>query len=172
MNVMKKLRRLRIQSCTQTRMMMKVKITIKLKVKLNFKLFYINLVLLRMRLAAVLEWAKAANHVRSSKYISNRKIQKSKSSNSAIAAGINSQNTHIYITLGANMHPEEHFNNDTAMALISLSTNVPRSYKQSTSPEQLGTFYPEIDKEHDSLLRNKTWKLVKRETGMSVLPSK
>ena len=58
------------------------------------------------------------------------------------------------------------------MALISLSTNVPRSYRQSTSPEQLNTLYPEIDEEYDSLLRCKTWKLVKREPYMRLLSSK
>lgn len=56
---------------------------------------------------------------------------------------------------------------------IALSAQVvPLSYKAAVSPECIDFWLPGITKEHDSLLRNKTWTLVKREKGMHVLPCK
>ena len=58
-------------------------------------------------------------------------------------------------------------------ANIALSARVvPVSYKKATLPENIDFWKPGIDKEHDCLLRNKTWKLVKRTQSMHVLPSK
>ena len=49
---------------------------------------------------------------------------------------------------------------------------VPHSYKSATTPENIDFWMPGIKKEHDSLERNRTWELVKREKKMHVLPSK
>lgn len=51
-----------------------------------------------------------------------------------------------------------------------LATDVPRSYQEATSPANLDLWKPAIDKEHSSITRNKTWKLVERTPGMNVLP--
>ncbi len=48
----------------------------------------------------------------------------------------------------------------------------PSSYKAATSPDNIDFWSPGIEREHDCLLRNKTWELVKRKDGMHVLPSK
>ena len=49
---------------------------------------------------------------------------------------------------------------------------VPVSYKAAMDPSNIDFWTPGITKEHDCLLRNKTWTLVKREPDMHVLPSK
>ena len=60
-----------------------------------------------------------------------------------------------------------------ASANIALSARVvPMSYKAATDAANSDFWSPGIDKEHDCLLRNKTWTLVKREPNMHVLPSK
>ena len=56
---------------------------------------------------------------------------------------------------------------------IALSARiVPESYKAAMNPDNVDFWTPGIAKEHDCLLRNKTWTLVKREPSMHVLPSK
>ncbi len=56
---------------------------------------------------------------------------------------------------------------------IALSARViPVSYKKATLPDNIDFWKPGIDKEHDCLLRNKTWTIVKRKPSMHVLPSK
>ena len=107
-----------------------------------------------------------------SKYKSERKVQKSNSSTSAITTQINYQTLPLYKSIGANLHSGNHFSFETELALISHSTNVPISYKQATSPELVSVWRSAIDKEHDSLLLNHTWTLIKRLPGMNVLPSK
>ena len=58
-------------------------------------------------------------------------------------------------------------------ANIALSANiVPQSYKSATSLENIDFWTPGIDKEHDCLIRNKTWTLVDRTPCMHVLPCK
>ena len=60
-----------------------------------------------------------------------------------------------------------------ASASIALSAQVvPVSYKAATKPDNIDFWFPGIKKEHDCLLRNKTWSLVKRTPDMHVLPSK
>ncbi len=60
-----------------------------------------------------------------------------------------------------------------ASANVALSARVvPVSYKAATDPSNIDFWAPGIAKEHDCLLRNKTWTLVKRIPGMHVLPSK
>lgn len=60
-----------------------------------------------------------------------------------------------------------------ASANIALSARVvPPSYKVATSMENIDFWMPGIEREHDCLLRNKTWKLVNHEQGMHVLPCK
>ena len=49
---------------------------------------------------------------------------------------------------------------------------VPISYKMATSPENVSFWQPGIDREHDSLLRNRTWDLVDYANGIKVLPCK
>ncbi len=49
---------------------------------------------------------------------------------------------------------------------------VPISYKKATTPENINFWMPGIEREHDCLMRNKTWTLVRRQHGMHVLPSK
>ena len=46
------------------------------------------------------------------------------------------------------------------------------SYKSAVSPENIDFWMPGIEKEQESLIKNKTWMLVEREPGMHVLPSK
>ncbi len=58
-------------------------------------------------------------------------------------------------------------------ANIALSARViPVSYKAATNENCSDFWAPGIEKEHDSLLKNKTWELVKREPQMHVLPCK
>ena len=60
-----------------------------------------------------------------------------------------------------------------ASANIALSARViPVSYKAATDPSNVDFWTPGINKEHECLIRNKTWILVKREPGMPVLPNK
>lgn len=49
---------------------------------------------------------------------------------------------------------------------------VPRSYKQATSENNIQFWKPGIEREHDCLVRNGTWKMVERGSSMNVLPSK
>ncbi len=49
---------------------------------------------------------------------------------------------------------------------------VPTSYKTATTPESVAFRQPGIDREHDCLNRNGTWKLVDYSNGMKVLPCK
>ena len=48
---------------------------------------------------------------------------------------------------------------------------IPISYKSAVSPENVDFWTPGIEKEQKSLLKNKTWVLMRREPGMHVLPS-
>ena len=58
------------------------------------------------------------------------------------------------------------------IALNAVDSSVPKTYKQATSAENIDTWKAAIDKEHESLMRNRTWVLVERKPGMKVLPSK
>jgi len=49
---------------------------------------------------------------------------------------------------------------------------VPNSYKAATTEENIRFWKPGIDREHDCLLRNKTWTIVDRKPRMHVLPCK
>ena len=49
---------------------------------------------------------------------------------------------------------------------------IPLSYKSAVSPENVDFWTPGIEKEHQCLIKNKTWELVERRAGMHVLPSK
>ena len=53
-----------------------------------------------------------------------------------------------------------------------VTQEVPISFKSATSPDNIQFWQPGIDREHDCLLRNKTWQLVNYEPGMKVLPCK
>lgn len=60
-----------------------------------------------------------------------------------------------------------------ATANIALSAQqIPISYKKAVESDNFDFWKPGIDKEHECLLRNQTWTLVRREPGMHVLPSK
>lgn len=60
-----------------------------------------------------------------------------------------------------------------ATANIALSaTEIPDTYKSAVTPRNRAFWSPGIEKEHDCLLRNKTWKLVHKKEGMNVLPCK
>ena len=107
-----------------------------------------------------------------SKYTSNRKTQKFKTETSTFATQIDSQNTYMYKTLGANMHPGEHFNYEKAMAFISLSTNMPRSYRQEIFPEQIKHVASSNRKRVWLITEKKTWKLAWCEPSMNALLSK
>ena len=61
-------------------------------------------------------------------------------------------------------------NNFLASALV--TREVPSTFKTATSPDNVAFWQPEIDREHDCLLRNSTWDLVDYAPGMKVLPSK
>ena len=50
-----------------------------------------------------------------------------------------------------------------------VAQELPTSFKSATSPESIEFWKPGIDREHDWLLRNKTWQLVDYEPGMKVL---
>ncbi len=51
-----------------------------------------------------------------------------------------------------------------------VSTDVPQTYTEATSPGNADFMMPAIDKEESSIDRNKTWDLVKRTPDMNVLP--
>ena len=61
---------------------------------------------------------------------------------------------------------------DNQIALIAHDPEVPRTYKQATSPDLAHIWHPAIEREHKCLLDNHTWTLVERKPGMHVLPSK
>ncbi len=61
----------------------------------------------------------------------------------------------------------------TSLLSCALDTDeIPTSYKAATTPENVTFWKPGIDKEHECLLRNKTWDLVDYSPGMKVLPCK
>ena len=49
---------------------------------------------------------------------------------------------------------------------------VPISYKKANTPENIKFWMPGIEREHQCLIRNKTWSLVPRKNSMHVLPCK
>ena len=49
---------------------------------------------------------------------------------------------------------------------------MPLSYKAATTPENIDFWKPGIEREHDSLIRNKVWEYVKRKPGMHVIGCK
>ena len=49
---------------------------------------------------------------------------------------------------------------------------VPTSYKNATTSENVAFWQPGIDREHDCLNKNGTWKLVDYSHGMKALPCK
>ncbi len=51
-----------------------------------------------------------------------------------------------------------------------ISTDVPQSYKEATSPGNADLWMPAIRKEESSIERNETWDLVRRTSDMNVLP--
>lgn len=57
---------------------------------------------------------------------------------------------------------------DQALAVCAI----PRSYKEATKLEHADFWKPGIDREHDCLLKNKTWTYIPRKPGMHVLPCK
>jgi len=58
-------------------------------------------------------------------------------------------------------------------AFLSLyAHSVPSSYKTATMSEEYGFWKSGIDREHDCLIRNKTWTLVKKVQNIHVLPCK
>ncbi len=62
-----------------------------------------------------------------------------------------------------------------ATSLVSQAVplqEVPKSYKAATTPENISFWKPGIDKEHDCLIKNRTWLLVDYQPGMKVLPCK
>jgi len=60
----------------------------------------------------------------------------------------------------------------TSLLAHALSAQpVPNSFRLATAPENIDFWKPGIEKEHDCLLRNETWKLVDYQNGMHVLPS-
>ena len=67
--------------------------------------------------------------------------------------------------------PPSEWRNITANIALS-ATIVPQSYKSAVSQENIDFWTPGIDKEHDCLIRNKTWTLVDRTPDMHVLPCK
>ncbi len=61
----------------------------------------------------------------------------------------------------------------TSLLSCALPTDeIPTSYKVATTPENVTFWKPGIDKEHDCLLRNKTWDLVDYSAEMKFLPCK
>ena len=67
--------------------------------------------------------------------------------------------------------PPSEWRNITANIALS-ATIVPQPYKSAVSQENIDFWSPGIDKEHDCLIRNKTWTLVDRTPDMHVLPCK
>jgi len=58
-------------------------------------------------------------------------------------------------------------------SLLSLfAHSVPSSYRSATISEEYSFWKSGIDREHDCLMRNKTWTLVKKYDGIHVLPCK
>ena len=55
--------------------------------------------------------------------------------------------------------------------MVAVDRSVPLSYKEATSPDAVDFWEPRIDREHDCLVRSKTWTYVDRSPGMNVLPS-
>ena len=53
-----------------------------------------------------------------------------------------------------------------------VAQEVPTSFKSAASPDNIDFWQHCIGREHDCLLRNKTWQLVDYELGMKVLPNK
>ena len=57
-------------------------------------------------------------------------------------------------------------------ALITAIPDVPKSYREATAPPNIDFWKPGIDREHDCLMRNKTWTYVDKTNNMHVLPCK
>ncbi len=51
-----------------------------------------------------------------------------------------------------------------------ISTDVPQSYEEATSPGNADVCMPAIRKEESSIERNQTWDFVRRTSDMNVLP--
>lgn len=64
--------------------------------------------------------------------------------------------------------PAESSENNHALA----ARIIPKSYKEATSSDHMEFWKAGINREHDYLIRNKTWILVNREQGMNVLQTK
>lgn len=62
--------------------------------------------------------------------------------------------------------------NTPEFSLVTNDSSVPKTFKQATSAGFASIWTSAIDSEHDSLIRNLTWKLDKRTAHMNVLPSK
>ena len=68
--------------------------------------------------------------------------------------------------------PREYWKGTNNVAQAFSAQAVPTSYTSAVSPANLEFWKPGIDREHDCITRNNTWKLVERVPGMHVLPSK
>ncbi len=68
--------------------------------------------------------------------------------------------------------PGEFWKSTNLLAHALSARTIPISYKKATTPENIDFWMPGIEREHDCLMRNKTWTLVRRQQGMHVLPSK
>ncbi len=68
--------------------------------------------------------------------------------------------------------PGEWYKTTSLLSQALAIQEIPTSYKMATTPENVDFWQPGIDREHDCLHRNKTWKLIDYSPTMKVLPCK
>ncbi len=68
--------------------------------------------------------------------------------------------------------PGEWYKTTSLLSHALAVLEIPTAYKMATTPENVDFWQPGIDKEHDCLHRNKTWKLTDYSPTMKVLPCK
>ncbi len=66
----------------------------------------------------------------------------------------------------------EWWKSGNASSHVFVVQDVPTSYKNATTPDNISFWQPGIDREHDCLHRNGTWELIDYSHGMKVLPCK